>query len=381
MPPLLTGKRILILQGTLDLGGAERYAFNLARYFKNEHQAEVNVWAFEHSSNTTPLTRLLDDHDIPWKSLGWSLPRGRRYILRLLKWAWIIRRFQPDIIFSFLQEPNIVSGIVGPFVGAKASVWNQQNDGREHQGTYFEALAAKRTPYFVSNSQIGAEYIRQQFKIAPHKIYLIHNSIQIGQPEISREQWRKILETNEEIPVATMTGNLTHYKDHETLLRAWSQVLENQPVILALAGYFGDRAELLQNLAKDLKIEAYVRFLGQVNDISGLLQASNIGILSSPSEGSPNAVMEYMFSKLPVVATDLPGIREIVGADYGYLAPIGNSTILAEHVLSLVQAPQLSAQIGNEMYQKALANFTPQKFEENIGELLKDILNSYHKRM
>src|SRR5688572_25110688 len=153
MPPLLTGKRILILQGTLELGGAERYAFNLARFLKQKHQAEVSIWSFGDFITPTPLTHLLDKADIPWKSLNWTFPQGyRALLLCLIKWALVIRQFRPDIIFSFLQEPNIVAGTLWPFVGAAASVWSQQNDGQEHRGIFLEAFSAKRTPFFISNS-------------------------------------------------------------------------------------------------------------------------------------------------------------------------------------------------------------------------------------
>ena len=69
--------------------------------------------------------------------------------------------------------------------------------------------------------------------------------------------------------------------------------------------------------------------LGSVNDIGGLMQVSNAGILSSKMEGTPNVVLEYILMGLPFIGTRIPGIVEIVGDDYPMLFDVGDSDELA----------------------------------------------------
>ena len=81
-----------------------------------------------------------------------------------------------------------------------------------------------------------------------------------------------------------------------------------------LAGRPEGRRELLEVLARDLGLGERVRFVGDVDDVAGLLGASDVGVLSStPLEGCPNAVIESMAAGLPVVGTDIPGVREALG--------------------------------------------------------------------
>jgi glycosyltransferase involved in cell wall biosynthesis len=73
-----------------------------------------------------------------------------------------------------------------------------------------------------------------------------------------------------------------------------------------------------------------VRFLGRIEDVSGLLAAVDVAVLSSRSEGMPNAVLEPMAAGLPVVATDIEGVREAVGpTGVAVLAPPGDHRALA----------------------------------------------------
>jgi glycosyltransferase involved in cell wall biosynthesis len=80
-----------------------------------------------------------------------------------------------------------------------------------------------------------------------------------------------------------------------------------------------------------------VRFLEDVVDVAGLLAASEIGVLSSPSESAPNALLESMTAGLAVVGTDVPGIREIVPAEQDrYLTPPRDHEQLAAVLVELI---------------------------------------------
>src|SRR2546426_8921983 len=93
------------------------------------------------------------------------------------------------------------------------------------------------------------------------------------------------------------------------------------------------RSLLMRALARELNLGRSVRFLGPVDDVPGLLSAVDLAVLSSTSEGCPNAVLECMASGLPVVATDIPGIRKAVGpSGYNYLAPPDDARSFAERI-------------------------------------------------
>ena len=115
-----------------------------------------------------------------------------------------------------------------------------------------------------------------------------------------------------------MVANLHVYKDHATLLRAWQLVVPRlaatgRSAVLVLAGRPESSAPTVSALADELGIAQSVRFAGPVDDVTGLLSAVDLGVLCTRTEGSPNAVLEYMAAGLPIAGTELPAVRECVG--------------------------------------------------------------------
>jgi glycosyltransferase involved in cell wall biosynthesis len=108
----------------------------------------------------------------------------------------------------------------------------------------------------------------------------------------------------------------------------------------------------LKRLADELGLQEDVLFLGQVDDISGLLQSVDLGVYSSRSEGSPNGILECMQAGLAVAATDLEGIREIFGEyQYPWLAALDDIKQFAKNILNLKQDLSMRTKIGS--YNKA----------------------------
>ena len=201
--------------------------------------------------------------------------------------------------------------------GAKACFWHQRDAGLYagmHQAYPFAVDLASAA---IANSEAGASFLKEQG--CRRDITVIHNGVALPPPQKTRQEWREALGIDASAPVACMVSNLSRNKKHELLLRAWRHGLDSgeipQQALLAFAGRRDEMAAPLEVLTKTLKLEACVRFLGPVDDVAGLLNAADFGVLSSVSEGLPNAVTEYMHAGLPVVASDIPGVREALGSD------------------------------------------------------------------
>ena len=208
------------------------------------------------------------------------------------------------------------------WAGAGLCVWNQRDEGLFLPYATWERWAVQRTPRFIANSHAGARFVIEKLKVEARKVHVVQNGIEQAAPQIDRDGWRKQLEIDDETFVACMVGNLHTNKDHETLLRAWRIVMTTlkRKAVLVLAGRHDGAYESLVALTRELEIERGVRFAGQVSDIAGLLTAVNIGVFSSRSEGCPNGVLECMAAGLAVAATDIEGVREVIGSS-DLLAP------------------------------------------------------------
>jgi glycosyltransferase involved in cell wall biosynthesis len=136
-------------------------------------------------------------------------------------------------------------------------------------------------------------------------------------------------------------GSLEPQKDHATLLRAVATLRGRYPRLrLAVAGH-GPLGRALGRLAEELGLADRVAWLGLRHDVPALLAACDAFVLTSRWEGSPNALLEALVSGVPVVATALGGVRDLVeDGRSGFLATPGDVAAVAgamERVLSLDQ--------------------------------------------
>ena len=178
--------------------------------------------------------------------------------------------------------------------------------------------------------------------------------------------------------VVTSLAHFYERKDHATLLDAWRRVLDGADgsrdrLTLVLAGRPEGRRSLLEARARDLEVDDRVRFVGDVEDVAGLLAASDIGVLSSPNEGCSNAVLEKMAFGLPIVASDVPGIRDVIGADTGpLLVPPGDAEAFASVLALLCSDPALRTRVGSRNAARQQASFGREQMLERTVDAILD---------
>jgi glycosyltransferase involved in cell wall biosynthesis len=344
--------RIIIVIGPLHLGGAERQAILLADYLARHQNARVEVWGYGEPGRAAELCDL---HGITWRSmpipLPWSSSRFTQ-LKRLARFAMSLRRAKPDVILPFMFLPTVACCIVWRLTGARVCFWNQRDEGRDRLGRITEKLAVRLAPYFIANSEHGANFLTQELGVNRDLLHVVHNGVQLAPRQWDRAEWRNQLGVDEDCFLACMVANLQRYKDHVTLLKAWRIVRDrlepmNRPAVLLLAGRFDEMHLQLKALAHDLDLGRSVRFLGAVKDVSGLLGSVDLGIHSSVNEGCPNGVLECMAAGLAVVGTDYPGIREAVGlSGYRFLAAPADAAELAEEIIAMAGNPEGRREAG-----------------------------------
>jgi glycosyltransferase involved in cell wall biosynthesis len=348
---MLQGRRIVFVLGNLELGGAERQALILARYLSQHEQAAVEIWGFNQSG---PVAQLCDAAGLPWRVIPYPFtesPASRRRALGRV--CRELRATKPDLLLPYTLGPNVVCGLIWQWTGARACVWNQRDEGIVPYDSPAVRSAAQRTPQFISNSEAGARFLIEKLGVSPAQIAVIHNGIETAAaPELDRGAWRERLAVDDETFIACMVANVHALKDHVTLLHAWRNVVseferQQRRALLVLAGRHYGAYESVASLAAELNLNGAVRFTGYVSDVSGLLNASDVSVFSSRSEGCPNAVLESMAAGLPVAATDVPGIREVVGPTGAqFLTPAGDAASLAAVLLQLEKDAELRARAG-----------------------------------
>lgn len=145
-------------------------------------------------------------------------------------------------------------------------------------------------------------------------------------------------------PIVLTVGRLKRPKDFSTLLQAVA-LLRRGSCRLLVAGDGPERDQLVAE-ARSLGIDGGVEFLGERDDIPTLLGACDVFVLSSRSEGMPMSVLEAMAAEMPVVATAVGGVPEVVGEEAGSLVPAADAAALAAALARLLDDRPLRERLG-----------------------------------
>jgi glycosyltransferase involved in cell wall biosynthesis len=378
---LLVGRRVLFVLCGFDLGGAERQALHFARYLA-ELGCDVRVWGHHlHQPGPEMVIDHCDAAGIPWAVYRFRWPCRKAALVRDA-WRMLrgLRRERPDVILPYTTWPNVGCGLTWRWSPARVCVWGQRDI--RLRGDVVERLAYRNASVVICNAAHEIDHLRRVLGETRAPVHVVHNGIELAPAQRSRAEWRADLGIDTAAPVATMVANFRPGKDHATLLRAWGQVLAgssdcgSRPRLL-LAGAHQESYAATQQLAGDLGLLDSVNFLGQVKDVAGLLRASDIGILATADEGLPNAILEYMASGLPVIATDLPGNREALGeaTERSFYMP-GDAGSLAARLEALLYAPDLRKQMGARNRQRTSTEFSITKMCETMASIVADHLDA-----
>lgn len=196
----------------------------------------------------------------------------------------------------------------------------------------------------------------------PSRITTIHNGMPLLAP-VRREP-------NASSPVRIgMVARFDLQKDHETLLRALARLRPKDWRLHLIGG--GDSSSTAR-IASALGILDRIEFMGESSNVPTLLADLDVFCLISRWEGFPRSILEAMRASLPVVASDVAGVRESVEhAVSGYLVPVGDDRLLAKSLGDLIDSPDLRIAMGNRGRAKFESSFT-------IECMLRPTLRIYH---
>jgi glycosyltransferase involved in cell wall biosynthesis len=163
-------------------------------------------------------------------------------------------------------------------------------------------------------------------------------------------------------PVVSFVGRLEEQKNLRQLVEVWPRVQARVPdATLVLAGT-GSLGPALRELA-----DGSVRFLGSVDDVRALLQASEVFVLPSWREGLSNSLLEAMAAGLAVVTTAVGGTTEVVEHERsGLLVPPGDAAALEDALVRAVSDPSLRAALGHEARRVVDARFS---LDDRVAQL------------
>jgi starch synthase (maltosyl-transferring) len=173
----------------------------------------------------------------------------------------------------------------------------------------------------------------------------------------------------------TYVGRLDRQKRVDWLLHAASRFLPNLPEHDLLLVGRGPERERLETVAKELGLAERVHFAGWQAQVPAILKASELLVLPSAWEGMPNVVLEAMACGLPVVATDVEGVREVIGPQaQSQVVSAHDQPAFAERVRSLAGDARLGRELGSANHRRAAMEFTTRSSIKAYERLYESLL-------
>jgi glycosyltransferase involved in cell wall biosynthesis len=346
--------RIVYVLTSLGMGGAERVALALAvRMAQRGHTVALLVLrppVAEQWPTTLPVVHL-EMRRTPVSVLA-GMVRVRRFL----------REFRPDLVHSHSFHANIVARLL-KWLTPLLVVSTVHN---VYEGGWLRMLAYRLTDGLayrtIAVSQAAADRFVRLKAVPQHKCVVLTNGIDTAEfaPRTDRRgRTRAAMGANTQF-IWLSAGRIVPAKDFPNLLRAFAQVRGDRfDAQLWVAGEASEpEFSTVQRLAAELDLEASVRWLGLRRDLPTLLDACDGFVLGSAWEGMPLVVGEAMAMEKPIVATDVGGVREMVG-DAGVVMPPRDSDALAHAMLNLMQRPLEGRQaLGFAARKRIQSNFS-----------------------
>jgi glycosyltransferase involved in cell wall biosynthesis len=323
--------RIAYVLTSLGVGGAERQVVALAeRMAARGHAVALLVLR---SCQTEEWPTTLDPIRLDMSRNPASILAG------LWKARHYLRDFHPDLIHSHTYPANMAARLLRillPGALVLSTIHNVYEGGWPRMVAYRLTDGLSRHTTAVSQAAAG-RYVRLR-AVPARKISVFANGIDTTEfaPSLERRaRMREVMGAGDEFIWLT-AGRIVPAKDYPNLLRAFAIVRAAVPsAYLWVAGEsLGAGSTAIHALAADLG--ASIRWLGLRRDMPALLDAADGFVLASAWEGMPLVVGEAMAMEKPVVATDVGGVRELMG-DAGALVPSKNPESLAKTMLEMMR--------------------------------------------
>ncbi len=215
--------------------------------------------------------------------------------------------------------------------------------------------------------------------IAEKKIEVIYNGIDVRkfQPRIDgRSETRAKLGLSESDTAVIHVARLDPLKDHISAVRAFGLLKSNPEIRLLIVGEGQEKANI-ENEIRNLGVEKQVEMLGLRSDIPELLNASDVCLLTSRSEGIPLTLAEAMATELPVVATNVGGVSEIVlDGETGLLCDARDVESLASHISHLCSSAAQRTDFGKAGRNRIISHFNADSMHSQYQDKYRELAQS-----
>lgn len=357
--------------GDLHHGGTQRYLAELIPVLDHERFEPVIVCSVRrgmHASLYESIGVRVEQVRVFWR-------KGVPSLIGCVKAVRLLRREMPELVHCLLWLDTILVPVLARLAGVQKIVSSMRNMGfwldNWLKRVCFRFVNRRVVDVMLTNSESAKAWLVTNSLCPEDKIAVVKNGISLEALRSSQspDSIKAELGVGEE-PVVGTVAKLRAVKGVRYFVEAAAMIHARHPSAKFLVVGDGPEREKLHSLASRLGLNGHIIFAGARDDARDLLGLLDVFVLPSLSEGMPWAVLEAMAVGLPVVATRVGGVPELVDdGRTGYLVEPRDAESISDNACKLIDDPHAMKRLGSAGRKRAETDFALDKMRRDTEEL------------
>ncbi|MEW6009198.1 MAG: glycosyltransferase family 4 protein [Candidatus Omnitrophota bacterium] len=369
----------------LDKGGSSKILLDIAKIL-NRDNFSIKIISGKTFNPQQDLSKFSNETGIEIFFVN-SLQREINIFLdclALLKLYFLIRKVRPDIVHTHTSKAGFLGRLAARLAGAPKIIYMPHGHVFYGYANPFltwlfiilERFAACFTDVIITLTDIDREEFLRRKIGSKDKFVTIPNGINIKDYEMLNDaavvKLRKDLDIPENFNIITTISRLEPIKGIEIFIKAIAKVNETFHNFRALIVGDGILRNRLMKLARELRLDEGIMFLGYRGDIKDIIYLSDVIVNSALNEGQGLVILEAMACSRPVIATKVGGVPEvIIDNQTGILVESGNYEQLATAIIKVLKDKDLATRLGVEAKKRLELEFSQEEMINRIRGLYK----------
>ncbi|WP_185969013.1 glycosyltransferase [Carboxylicivirga sp. M1479] len=358
--------KILYVADNLVMGGRERRMLELIKGLLS-HGHTITLVLFRDAIHYKEVL------DLPVQIIVLK-KRYKKDVFTYFQLFKICNEQKPDLIHTWGGIPSVVAVPVAFFCKKKLINGMIANSVCQPftKDWMRSRLSFPFSNYIVSNSNVGLK----AYKVNKSKGVVIRNGFNLSRLNVAYDKSPLSEFQFGNKSIVGMIASINFRKDYPTFIKAALIVLEQRnDVAFVIIGEGDDQVAIKQMVPE--KLAENFAFLGKQDNVDRYVQCFTMGVLATFAEGISNSVMEYMAFGKPVVASDVPGNRELViDGETGLLVPVRDDKQMALKIIELLDNPQRAEEMGQRGAEVIKSRFSQAQMTSQYLKLYSNLIKN-----
>jgi glycosyltransferase involved in cell wall biosynthesis len=371
--------RVLHIINSLDIGGNERFLLQLLERLPRDTFSQEVCVPNRGKDATRDLEAACRKLNTPIKVLRVG---GNWDVSVLPRLVYVILKGRFDVVHTHLIYSQVYGRLAATLAGTRCIVSSEQNvyDFKARLPfSWVERRLSRWTERIIACSKKVREHLIKKVGVNPLRVVVVPNGVDTDvffpirkRTRLYRsvENVRKELGIEEGDAVIGTVGHMTRQKGYDVLIAAMPQILRKHPGAKFVFVGRGLLREKLEKQARELGVAQRICFAGIRRDVPAVLNCFDVFVLASLWEGFGTAIIEAMACGVPVVASRVGGIPEIIEDGVsGVLVAPGRGGLVAEAVIRLLDKPRKTRELARRGRTSATERFSVEKMAQSVAKV------------